>query len=124
MSYTNLKSLNTIFEELSKYIGLDIFKIQSHWNTQDNIIHTNFSFDIKSIDIARLEESPERFMSNVFDPIVKSIQESEAVKDAKMELTDKVKELETLKEELNKEIERLKPFENYYNMALKMEHGS
>lgn len=109
--------------EVLKYIGLSKFEartelfqeIASSNNTARIYFHQKINFnDIKSVD---------NFLKQVTDPIIEAVQNSDAVKAAKEELSDKVKELEIIVADQKDEIARLQEFEVYYKMTYEMSHG-
>lgn len=116
----DLKQLPLLFQEFFNYIGLSNFKTE--------LISDNFSSDyfIRNFNLIKLDyikldsnESICKYVTGKIEEMIDSVENSEFVKDYK----DRINELNNEKEELNKEIERLKQFETHYNLQYNLTHG-
>jgi hypothetical protein len=117
----NLPTINALFKELCYHIGLGSFTIESYYEPTNNNIAINFRKSLQ--DISYVSDDPQTIIEKYFKPLLKDIENSEAVQNAKFELTSENEKLKETQLKLQEEIQRLKPFEEYYNLALKMQHG-
>jgi hypothetical protein len=116
-----LKTAESIFKEWAHYIGLDkSFTVRTYFEHSSMGMGLTFS---KAIEYNPMISTVASFVDTNLKPIIDNIENSDAVKDMKSELTSEVKTLKELQLKLQEEIQRLKPFEEYYNLALKMNHG-
>lgn len=123
MSSNSITNCKEIFKTCLDYIGLKNCKVESYLNHSDMCHVLIFQKEIERLDMVKSENNPKQFVDIILKPIVDAVTESDAVKDAKIELTSKIKEQEIKITELEEKIKQLAPFETYYNLALKMEHG-
>lgn len=113
------KQLDLIFQELCNYIGLHDFKVVYQSMSNDSIV-INLSKILSYPDIKL--GSVGHFAEKIVDPIIKSVENSAAVTSAKNELMKQNIELLEKLKNIEIEINRLKEFEIYYNLAHKMAH--
>lgn len=105
--------------EVFKYIGLKDFKGDLLVMDHDAKYTVRFSTDFSTYD----SRDQKTLVDRVLKPIVDAVKNSDAVQDAKAELTSQIVVLQDELDKLNKENERLKEFETYYNLHFKMTNG-
>lgn len=122
MSKYNIQTSISIFKELAEYIGLDSeFQIDAFYDQLQPSITIRLSKTINYLDL-HIKDTSE-FVDKIFKPVISSIENSDAVDNMKIELTSENNKLKEKQLKLEKEIKRLRSFEEYYNLALKMQHG-
>lgn len=113
-----LKTSRNIIEEFIKHYGLDNFLIETNWLSFKNGLNIGLYTDIDRNECIEMD----KFIKAV-DNVFKPIENSPFMNNYKKAVKEELSTLHTKIDELNKENERLKQFELYYNMQYDMTHG-
>lgn len=114
-------ALTELFKEYCYYVGLHDFKIDVVTSAEKPELIVRFTKFIDFLDISLLNTS--QLMDKILKPVINSVKESGAVKDALFDLEENIKFLKEQVQNQDKEINRLKEFEVYYNMKYNLNHG-
>lgn len=113
--------MTEVFKECIDYYGLKDFDVQTIRTTFENVVFVNLTKKIELTPLLALDNATA--IRSLFDPITENIKESQAIKDLTTEYTLTIEVLRKQVQELMVEKSRLVPFETYYNLAFKLEHG-
>lgn len=125
--YDTERKLQEYLSYTLKHMGLEKFK------TQISVDHTSFNQRFNIHFVLPVEVEPFRIQehdgivdaikTDVIDPWIKSLQESDAVLQATEESNNRITKLEQEKTELTSNVNRLKQFENHFDLEMKLRHG-
>lgn len=116
------EQLQLFFKNFCDHVGLNSGEVDVAYSNYKKSIYLRWGIEVDYLRTLSTE-NPKEFFDKVFVPIIKNIENSEAVKNALYELDKKNLELEEKLKFLQLEINKLKPFETYYNLHFKMTHG-
>lgn len=114
--------LKDYIEALKNHLGFKLFTVEVTQLAQysfDPAYRISFDYNL-SIDRDAKEKQT---VEDICKPIFKDVENSDLVKQLTSDYLSQVSKLTATVETLQKEVERLKPFETYYNLHYKMSHG-
>jgi len=118
------ESISQLFKGLINFVGLDDFIVDV---SLDSGFEPKVYVTLRTIvDATELRNAPSSFeavVEKALKPIIDKVQNSDAVKQALRELTEKLNETEKKLLEAEAEIARLKPIESHYDLEYKLRHG-
>lgn len=114
--------LTIILTELMKYIGLNRFEVEVINEIYNRNSLALLKFKIPYEETLRVT-NPSELISNIFDPIVQDIQNSQAVLHSKNELSKQIEELKSKNNILENLVNDLKPFKEHFDLEMKLRHG-
>lgn len=123
------KQLQECLSYALAHMGLEKFKVQIGMDhtSMGQVFNVHFYMPVE-IGYVRLHQTEHQgviqaIKEDVIDPWVSALQNSPAVQEVKQELADKIIKLELQATELRTEVARLKPFENHFDVEMKLRHG-
>lgn len=117
-----LDDVSTILKEGFNYIGLNDFQIEINYipdRPYDIVVSLYKTIELER----RLEDNYTDIIDNHIKPILKSIEESDAVKVILLDKNIEIKHLTEQCQRFKNNIEELQQYKNYYDIQMKLNHG-